>query len=65
MKTLACKDIDPSLNCHFVAKGNSDKEVISQMMKHAQEAHPEKMEEMEKMPKEETEKMMMEKIKTE
>lgn len=44
MKTLACKDLGAA--CSFVAKGNSNVEVIKIMSEHAQAAHADKMKEM-------------------
>lgn len=39
MKTLACKDIDPSLTCDYVATGNDDAEVMANMTAHAAVEH--------------------------
>lgn len=46
----------------FVARGNSEEEVINQMMNHARMNHPDKMED---MPEEEMRNMMRSKIKEE
>lgn len=35
--------MDSSSNCSYVAKGNTEGEVISSMMDHMRKAHPEKM----------------------
>lgn len=43
---LSCKDIDSEEDCHFEATGNTTKEVASKMMKHAKEAHADKLEAM-------------------
>lgn len=63
MKSLTCSNIDPSLDCHFTAQGESDDEVVGKMMQHAQEAHADKVKEMsEKMSMDEMKAMMKEKI---
>ena len=54
MKELACKDVDPSIDCDFVATGATTEEVVRKMMKHIKSDHPDKMmnanmEEMKKM----------------
>lgn len=59
MKSLACADFGG--DCHFVAEGNSDEEVMQKMWKHIQKDHPDKMED---TSKDETMKMMKTKIKT-
>jgi len=42
MKTLSCKDMgDPS--CNFVAKGETDQEVVDTMMAHVKEKHADVM----------------------
>ena len=43
MKKLACKDIDPSIDCGFVATGATTEEVVGKMMKHVKSEHPDKM----------------------
>ncbi len=64
MKTLTCHDIDPSIGCHFVVEGPTDEEVIDKMMKHAQEAHPDKVNAMAHMSEGEIVDSMKTKIKT-
>ncbi len=45
MKTLSCKAMgDPT--CSFVAKGETDEEVMDMMMEHIQEKHPRVMDNM-------------------
>lgn len=61
MKTLSCEDMGVK-GCPFVAKGETDKEVMDMLKEHAMTAHPEKMEEM-KGKEEEMGKMMMAHIK--
>ena len=39
MKTLACKDIDPSSTCDYKSTGNTDEEVLRDMMDHAKGEH--------------------------
>ncbi len=46
MMKLGDKDLDPSVDCHFVAMGNTDKEVAKKLLAHMKTAHPEKLEEM-------------------
>ena len=41
MKTLACAAM--GMDCDFVAKGETEEEVIEQMSKHGQEKHAEAM----------------------
>jgi predicted small metal-binding protein len=65
MKTLACKDIDPTLNCEFVAKAETDDATVQMMTEHAAVAHPEKMEQMKAMSPEEVKTMMMSHVKEE
>lgn len=43
MKTLKCKDLDPSLSCEYKATGMDEKEVLQNMMAHAREAHADKV----------------------
>ena len=43
MKKLACKDIDPSIDCGFEVTGESVGEVTGKMMKHVKSDHPEKL----------------------
>ena len=50
MYSLACRDA--GLDCNYVAKGQDTDEVMKMAMDHVSKAHPEKVEEMEKMPKE-------------
>lgn len=42
MKTLSCADIGIK-NCNFVARGNSDDDVIAKAMEHGISAHADKM----------------------
>ena len=52
MKTLSCKDM--GVDCSFVAKGDTDEEVVKKLNDHAMKAHPEVVAEMsKKMSKEE------------
>ena len=45
MKMLSCKAMgDPT--CNFVAKGETDKEVVDMMMAHVKEKHPRVMDNM-------------------
>ncbi len=37
MKDLHCRDV--GMNCDYVARGNSNKEILEQAGKHAQQAH--------------------------
>ena len=37
MKTLACKDAGS--NCNFVARGNTEQEVLAQVTEHGKKAH--------------------------
>jgi len=41
MKTLSCKDM--GMNDGFVAKGNTEEEVMMNMEKHVKEMHADKM----------------------
>ena len=43
MKTLKCKDMDPSSTCDHMATGADDMEVMNNMMVHAKEAHADKV----------------------
>jgi len=43
MKTLKCKDLDPSMNCDYEATGETNQEVIDKMFEHAKEVHVEKL----------------------
>ena len=36
---LACKDLNPSSSCDFVATGNTNEEVAQYMMSHAKANH--------------------------
>jgi predicted small metal-binding protein len=65
MFVLTCKDLD-ILNCHYVARADTEDKVILDMMEHAMIAHPEKIKELtEVMSKEEIIAMMREKIQQE
>jgi predicted small metal-binding protein len=44
MMKLACKDIDPSSTCDFVAEGNTASEVAEKMLSHAKTNHPDSIE---------------------
>lgn len=64
MKTLSCRDM--GMTDDFVAKGETEEEVVQKAKEHAMEVHKEKMEEMMKtMSEEDMMKMMKEKIKDE
>jgi predicted small metal-binding protein len=39
MMKLACKDLNPSTTCNFVATGSSQVKVASKMMEHAKANH--------------------------
>lgn len=65
MKTLACRDMEPSLNCDYVAKAETDEEVIKDLTAHGMSTHPEAMEKMKGMSEEEIRGMMMSHIKEE
>jgi len=65
MKTLACIDMEPSLNCDYVAKAETDEGVIKDLTAHGMSAHPETMEKMKGMSEEEVKAMMMPHIKEE
>jgi len=41
MKTLSCKDMGDA-SCDFVAKGETDEEVVNAMMAHVKEKHADK-----------------------
>ncbi|MBI2063058.1 MAG: DUF1059 domain-containing protein [Candidatus Yanofskybacteria bacterium] len=43
MKTLTCKDLDPTLACDYKATGMDETEVMQNMMTHAREAHADKV----------------------
>lgn len=43
MKTLKCKDMDPSSTCDYKATGNDNAEVMANMASHAKEAHADKV----------------------
>ncbi|MEI6480062.1 MAG: DUF1059 domain-containing protein [bacterium] len=43
---LACKDIDPKIDCDFVANGGTEKDVAQKMMNHLKSSHPDKIKEM-------------------
>lgn len=57
MKTLACKDMGAP-DCDFVATGETSEEVKQKMMEHAQNAHPEALENMTPEERDEKNKMM-------
>jgi len=59
MKTLSCKDLG-TMECDFVAKGETEDEVVNSMMEHAKEMHPEKVG---AMPEEEMKNMMKSQVK--
>ena len=62
MKTLACKDA--GVDCDFVAKADSEEEVLKIAMEHAQKVHPDKVAQMaEEMSNEEMTKELRSKIK--
>ena len=58
MKTLACKDMGET-SCDFVAKGETDKEIMDKMMEHVKKEHPD----MASMPKGDMMKMMKDNMK--
>ncbi|MBU1145928.1 DUF1059 domain-containing protein [Patescibacteria group bacterium] len=65
MKTLSCQDVS-GLACPFVAKGETEEEVIQQLMDHAKTAHPEESAKMmEGKSEEEMKEMMKSKVKEE
>lgn len=41
MKKLACKDINPTTACTYVAEGKSAREVVGKMLAHAKVDHSE------------------------
>jgi predicted small metal-binding protein len=61
MKTLSCKDMGDA-TCDFVAKGETDQEVMDMMMAHVKEKHADVMQ---KMDMGQMKSKMMSKIKTE
>ena len=61
MKTLSCKDMG-TMECDFVAKSETEDEVVGSMMDHAKQSHPDKMT---MMPEEEMKNMMKSKVKDE
>jgi predicted small metal-binding protein len=62
MKTLACKDME--VDCGYIAKGETEEEVIGKMNDHAMKAHPDVVAEMSKeMSKEEMANKMISKMK--
>lgn len=64
MKKNYCKDM--GLNCHFVAEGMTDEEVMEKLDTHGKEVHLEEVKKMmENMSEEEMKKTMMSKIKEE
>jgi len=40
MKKLACKDINPSTSCAYVAEGENALDVAGKMLSHAKLEHP-------------------------
>lgn len=65
MKTLSCHDVSGQ-DDDFIAKGETDEDVIKQLSEHGQTAHPEMLKEWsEKMTPEEMTALMKEKIKEE
>jgi len=65
MKTLSCQDVS-GLACPFVAKGETEEEVIQQLMGHAKTDHPEESTKMmEGKTEEEMKEMLKLKIKDE
>ena len=40
---VACRDIDPSIDCDFKATGLTDNEVISKMLNHMRKEHTDKI----------------------
>ncbi len=44
MKTLACRDM--GVDCSFVAKGNTEEEVMKNSMEHAKKIHSDKIKQM-------------------
>ena len=43
---LSCKDLDPKLDCDFVASGKTEDEVAQRMMDHLKKSHPDKIKEL-------------------
>lgn len=39
MKKLACSAVSGDIECNFVATGDTDEEVMSQLKQHGKEAH--------------------------
>ena len=37
--TLACKDLDPKSTCPYVARGETEEELTTDVTKHAKEVH--------------------------
>ena len=37
--TLACKDLDPKSSCPYVARGETEEELITDVSRHAKEVH--------------------------
>jgi predicted small metal-binding protein len=60
MKMLACKAMGGSDD--FFAKGNTEEEVMSKMMNHVKDKHPEMMEGMDDMKMKEMKEMMKAKM---
>ena len=38
-KVLRCKHIGPDVNCQFVAKGQTEEEILKQVAEHAKSVH--------------------------
>ena len=36
---IACKDVDPTISCPFVAKGKTVEEATKQLVEHAKKVH--------------------------
>ncbi len=63
MKMLSCKDMG-SMDCDFVAEGDTAEATVTMMMEHAAQNHPDKVAEMSKtMSHEDMMSMMMSKVK--
>jgi predicted small metal-binding protein len=62
MKTLACNDVDPSLNCDYVAKGETMDLLMADVKAHMQTAHAEKFAAMSGMSDADMMKMVADKV---
>lgn len=40
---VACKDIDPTIDCGFKATGSTDNEVVAKMLNHMRKEHMDKV----------------------